>query len=152
MWRRCFASSLKERRQISEQQQEDHSPLRYSRFLPLRPSQLHIAAIAYPNLLCNSKMRQCQRLRRTLLIKDLTAVSTMMFTIGEREWCSTPETDIGINPFRCCLSIDHRRVRSGKVWGWEVEAYTCVSRRSMELQKRIHTLALKTPEYDPNVR
>lgn len=57
------------------------------------------------------------------MIKDLSAISTVMFPIRECEWCPAPKANIGVDPLWSSLGIHHGRVCEREVLWWEVE--TC---------------------------
>ena len=57
-------------------------------------AEFNVAAVANPDLLSDTKVREGHGFRRALLIEDLPTVSTMVFPIGKGKGRSTPEADI----------------------------------------------------------
>ena len=89
-------------------------------------AQLSVAAIAYPNLLRDTEMGKGHRLGRTLLIKDLSTVPTMVLAVRERERSTASQADVRVNPFWCGLCIHHCRADRCRVSWWEAEACAVV--------------------------
>lgn len=83
--------------------------------------QLCMTTITYSNFLSNTKVRERHRLGGALLIENLTAVPTVVLTVGEGERSTTPQTYVGVNPFWGCLGVDHRRACDCRVSRREVE-------------------------------
>jgi hypothetical protein len=66
-----------------------------------------MAAITYSYSFRNAKVRQRESLGGTLMVENLTAIATVMFTVGERERSPAAETDFRIYPLWSCLCVDH---------------------------------------------
>lgn len=84
--------------------------------------QFSVTTITHSNLLRDTKVRKRHRLRRTLLIKDLAAVATVVLAIGEGKWCTTPQTNVRVDPLWRSLGIDHGRTDGCGVSRREVES------------------------------
>lgn len=59
---------------------------------------------------------------RTLLVKNVAAVSTMVFPVGKGEGCSTSHTDVAVGPFGRSTAINHTAGYFGL--GWELETFS----------------------------
>ena len=60
--------------------------------------QFRMTTITDPNFLRNAEMRERHALGRTLLIKHLTAVPTVVFAVGKGERRPASHADIGVGP------------------------------------------------------
>lgn len=83
--------------------------------------QLSVASIVYPHRLHDSKMRQWDVFRAAGTTKDISAVATMVFAVGEGELLATSHADIGIGPFRRCRAVEH--AAGNLLPRWEVESF-----------------------------
>lgn len=81
-----------------------------------------MTAIAHADFLGDTEVREGHRLRRALLIEDLTAVPTVMLAVGEAERCTTSQADVGVDPFWRGLGVDHGGAYDGRVPGREFES------------------------------
>lgn len=52
-------------------------------------------------------MGQCEGLAGTLLVKNVSAVSAVVFSVGKRESCATAHADIRVNPLRWSIAVKH---------------------------------------------
>ena len=62
--------------------------------------------IANSHLLRDAEVRKWKGLRRALLVEYTPTVTTVVFSIGERERVPTSKTNIGVYPLRCGLRVD----------------------------------------------
>lgn len=59
-----------------------------------------VAAIVDPHWGQNAQMWECCGFARALLVKAVTAISTVVLSIRKGEGCSTAHTDVRVDPFR----------------------------------------------------
>ena len=79
-----------------------------SRLISLVLRNFHKAPVTNTPFLSDTKMRQRNYFRRTLLIEYLAAVPAVVLAVGERERGSAAKADIRVNPLWSSLSVYHR--------------------------------------------
>lgn len=67
-------------------------------------------------------MRKRQRFARALLVKDISAVSAVMFSVCEGEGGPASHANITVCPFGWCAAVDHAAGYVGP--GRELEAFS----------------------------
>jgi hypothetical protein len=82
------------------------------------PSKVLVTRVANSHFLRDTEVRKGKGLRRALLVEHAPTVTTVMFSVGERERVSTPKTNIRVYPLRGGLRVDKCRACDGEIfWG-----------------------------------
>lgn len=71
--------------------------------------------VADSYLLRDTEMRKREGLGGTLLVEYTSTISTVVFSIGERKWVSTAETNFRVYPLRSSLRVDKSRACDSEV-------------------------------------
>jgi hypothetical protein len=87
----------------------------------LLPSKVLVTRVANSHFLRDTEVRKGKGLRRALLVEYATTVTTVMFSVGEREGIPTTKTDIRVYPLRSGLRVHKGRVCDSEIFWREIK-------------------------------
>jgi hypothetical protein len=88
----------------------------------LVPGKVLVTRIANSYLLRDAEVRKGKGLRRALLVEYAPTITTVMFSVGERERVPTPKTNIRLYPLWCSFRVNKGRPRDGEIFRRKVKA------------------------------